>query len=146
MPQTTIQVRVSMMDTDSSGRIHFTAMLRYMDMAEHELMRSLGFPYATTLQNCAFPRVHVSCDLRGAMRYDDQLGIVACVEHVGRSSWTVAFHASHLQTSETTGPESGNHLAEGHITIVAMDLVTERARPLPAELRAALLDEKEPPS
>lgn len=144
MPQTTIQVRVSMMDTDSSGRIHFTAMLRYMDMAEHELMRSLGFPYATTLANCAFPRVHVSCDLRGAMRYDDQLSIVARIERVGRSSWSVALRAFHLQASEMSEPE--NDLAEGRITIVAMDPVTECARPLPAELRATLLAETPPPA
>lgn len=144
MPQTTIQVRVSMMDTDSSGRIHFTAMLRYMDMAEHELMRSLGFPYATTLANCAFPRVHVSCDLRGAMRYDDQLSIVARVERVGRSSWSVVFRAFHCQIDETSEAEAEHDLAEGRITIVAMDPATERARPLPAELRAALLAETSP--
>lgn len=130
-----------MIDTDSSGRIHFTAMLRYMDMAEHELMRSLGFPYATTLHEMAFPRVHVSCDLRGAVRYDDQLSIEARVEQVGRSSWTVALRALPLQAADGSAAESIRLLAEGKLTIVAMDPVTERSRPLPAELRAALSGE-----
>jgi acyl-CoA thioesterase FadM len=112
-----------------------------MDMAEHELMRSLGFPYATTLHEIAFPRVHVSCDLRGAVRYDDQLTIEARVEQVGRSSWTVAFRALPLQVAGEAHSESASLLAEGKLTIVAMDPVTERSRSLPAELRAALSGE-----
>lgn len=138
MPETTIRVRVSMMDTDSSGRIHFTAMLRYMDMAEHELMRSLGFPYALSLREMAFPRVHVSCDLRGAIRYDDQLNIEARVVHVGRSSWSVAFRATPWRAEGDEASEANRVLAEGKIVIVAMDPTTERAHPLPAELREAL--------
>src|SRR5258707_2052970 len=141
MPQTTIQVRVPMMDTDSSGRIHFTAMLRYMDMAEHELVRTLGFPRASTFLDVAFPRVHVSCDLRGSIRYDDQLTIEARIEHVGRSSWTVAFRAAHLRTGTSASAETESSPAEGKMTIVAMDPTTERAIPLPSELRAALSGE-----
>lgn len=137
MPRTSIQIRVPFADVDSSGRIHFTAMLRYMENAEHELVRTIGFPRSTTLLDTAFPRAHVSCDFRGAVRYDDWLTVEARVEHVGHSSWTVAFTARSL-------PEAGNETqegairAEGRMTIVAMDQQTERARPLPDELRAAL--------
>ncbi len=59
MPHTHIQIRVPFADVDKSGRIHFTAMLRYMDIAEHELVRTLGFPRATTFPDTEFPRVHV---------------------------------------------------------------------------------------
>ncbi len=93
MPQTSIQIRVPFHDVDSSGRIHFTAMLRYMEIAEHELRRSIGFPQATSFTDTVFPRVHVACDFRGAIRYDDELTIEARVDRVGRSSWTVVFMA-----------------------------------------------------
>jgi len=133
MPQTTIAIRVPFHDVDSTGRIHFTAMFRYMEIAEHELRRSIGLPQATSFPNIAFPRVHVSCDFRGAIRYDDKLSIEAHVERVGRSSWTVAFIARLIG-------EGASVVAEGQMTMVAMDTATERAIPLPDELRAALAD------
>ena len=48
MAQTSISIRVPFHDVDSTGRIHFTAMFRYMEIAEHELRRSIGFPQATS--------------------------------------------------------------------------------------------------
>jgi acyl-CoA thioester hydrolase len=93
-------------------------------------MRSIGFPYATSLQSLAFPRVHLECDFQGAIRYDDELDVTARVDRVGNSSWTVAF-AAHA-------PNSTQTLATGKMTIVAMDPIAERATALPDELRAAL--------
>ncbi len=130
MPQASIQVRVPFFDVDSTERIHYTAMMRYMEIAEHELMRSLGFPYASAFRDMNFPRVHVSCDYRNAVRYDDVLTIEARVEHVGRSSWTIVFTACLI-------PE-GEVVAEGKMTMVAIDRATERARGLPDELRSVL--------
>ena len=141
MAKVCIQVRVPMADTDGSGRIHFTALLRYMDIAEHELVRALGFPRATTFLQTAFPRVHASCDMRRAIRYDDQLSIEARVEHVGRSSWTVAFTIHYLQEVQAAGPHSETSMATGKLTIVAIDPQTERATPIPDQLRAALSGE-----
>lgn len=138
MPQTTIQVRVPFPDVDSSGRIHFAAMLRYMELAEHELMRSIGFPYARQLADCAFPRVHVACDFQAAVRYDDRLTTTASVAHVGRSSWSVAFVTHALHETEAGELEVGEQVANGEMTIVTMDSRTERARPLPEDLRVAL--------
>ncbi|MBV9232378.1 MAG: acyl-CoA thioesterase [Chloroflexi bacterium] len=138
MPQASIQVRVPFADVDYSGRIHFTAMLRYMDMAEHELVRSMGFARATTLKDIAFPRVHVECDYLSAISYDDELTIEAHVERVGRSSWTVAFTARFTPQAEEEAQKGGEIAARGKLTIVAMDPTTERARPLPDDFRAAL--------
>jgi len=142
MPQASVQVRVPFHDVDSTKRIHFTAMLRYWELAEHELMRSIGFPYAATLEDVAFPRVHVSCDFRRAIGYDDELLITARIEHVSRSSWTVAFTARFAQevNAETQGDRAVAEgvAAEGRMTIVAMDPQTERAISLPEDLRYAL--------
>jgi acyl-CoA thioester hydrolase len=139
MPLTSITIRVPFHDVDSTGRIHFTAMFRYMEIAEHELRRSIGFPEATSFKDIAFPRVHVECDFRGTIRYDDELTVEAQVDHIGRSSWTVAFIARIKQEAgniEQQGESSP--VAEGHMTMVAMDQRTERAIPLPEALRSAL--------
>lgn len=141
MPPKTIAIRVPFHDVDSTGRIHFTAMFRYMEIAEHELRRSIGFPQATSFPDIAFPRVHVSCDFRGAIRYDDELSIEAHVERVGRSSWTVAFIARLIGEEHDERQKEGiSIVAEGHMTMVAMDTATERAISLPDELRSALVD------
>ena len=135
MPQTSIQVRVAFFDVDSTQRIHFTAMFRYMELAEHALMRSIGFPYATTLLDIAFPRVHLACDFHGAIHYDDQLTITARVDHVGRSSWNVTFT---VRSATESLQELAPILAQGNMTMVAMNPETQQARPLPEELHEAL--------
>lgn len=133
MPRATTRIRVPFVDVDSSDRIHYTAAMRYWEIAEHELMRKLDLPYATTLSEFAFPRVHVSADFRGAILFDDLLEVEARVAQVGRSSWSLAFTARHADA----GPDAPT-LAEGRMTIVAMDPITERAIPIPEELRRAL--------
>lgn len=138
MPAATIHVRVPFVDVDSSMRIHFTAMFRYMEVAEHELMRSLGLQYATSLKSYAFPRVHLECDFQGAIRYDDEIDVTARIERVGTSSWTVAFAAYPPGLAYTSDAPT---LATGRMTIVSMDPATERANPLPDELRRALTGE-----
>jgi YbgC/YbaW family acyl-CoA thioester hydrolase len=134
MPSETLRIRVAYADVDSSQRIHYTAMLRYFERAEHELMRAVGLPYATTLVEYAFPRVHVECDFRRAIRYDDLLDVEVSVERVGRSSWTLRFEARQV-------PE-GVVAAEGRIVAVAMDPATGRPIPVPMALRAAFAAER----
>jgi YbgC/YbaW family acyl-CoA thioester hydrolase len=133
MPQATIRIRVQFGDVDSSQRIHFTAMFRYMEVAEHHLMRSIGLPYATALQGQAFPRVHLECDFRSAILYDDELDMTARIAGVGTSSWTVSF------TARNVSREQDSIVAEGRMIIVSMDPATEHAAPLPEELRQKLL-------
>jgi acyl-CoA thioester hydrolase len=133
MPAATIHVRVPFVDVDSTQRIHYTAWLRFMEVAEHHLMRSIGFSYATVLRDQAYPRVHLECDFRGAIQYDDELEVEARIERVGRSSWTLSFEGRRIDASEDTGA-----VATGRMTIVCMDSTTQRARPLPDDLRRAL--------
>ena len=130
-PRETTRIRVAFVDVDSSQRIHYTAMFRWFEVAEHALMRTLVLPYATTLRDYKFPRVHLDCDFRGAVVFDDLLDVEARVDRVGTSSWTVGVVAR-------KAPE-GAVVAEGHMTIVALDYETERPVPLPDALRAALV-------
>jgi YbgC/YbaW family acyl-CoA thioester hydrolase len=143
MPAATIMVRVPFVDVDSSMRIHFTAMFRYMELAEHELMRALGTPYtpSSLFAELAMPRVHLSCDFMGAVAFDDQLEVEARVEKVGTTSWTVAFTARKVAGPNGQAVEREETVAQGRMVIVAMDPATQRATPLPAALRHALTAE-----
>ncbi len=138
MPSVHVVLRVPFSDVDQSKRIHFIAMFRYMEAAEHELMRAIDFPFTRLLQDFEAPRVHVSCDYRAALSYDDWLAVEACIEKVGRSSWTIGFSMRSLPTRESA-VEEGTLVAEGQMIIVLMDRQTQRATPLPDELRQALV-------
>jgi YbgC/YbaW family acyl-CoA thioester hydrolase len=130
MPRSVTRIRVAFVDVDSSQRIHYTAMFRYFELAEHDLMRVLDLPYAHALLGYRFPRVHLDCDFRGAIRFDDLIELEARVVRVGTTSWTIGFAARQVP--------DGSLVADGHMTIVALDARDERPTPLPAELRNAL--------
>ncbi|HEY7984515.1 MAG TPA: thioesterase family protein [Ktedonobacterales bacterium] len=130
MPRSTTRIRVAFVDVDSSHRIHFTAMFRYFELAEHDLMRAIGLPYSQALVEYKFPRAHLDCDFRAAIVFDDLLDVETTVERVGTTSWTVRFTVRQAR--------DGTLAAEGHMVMVALDFASERPIPLPAELRAAL--------
>lgn len=120
----TFSNRVRFADTDGSTRIHYSAMLRYFDAAEHEFLRSIGLKYQDLqAAGVALPRVHVEGTYTGAVYFDDLVAVQVRVEKVGTSSFSLAFSASIGERP----------VANGRITIVALDLATQKARPLPVD-------------
>src|SRR3954451_17649209 len=116
-------IRILFIDTDASGRIHYTAMFRYFEAAEIEFFRSLGM--AHDFAEVGFPRVHVECDYRAAIHYDDVLVIEVSVGRVGGASIELRFRALKGEVEA----------ASGKVIIAAMDRETQRARPLDATMR-----------
>lgn len=121
-------VRVAFVDTDASGRIHFTAMLRYFEAAELEFLRSLGFRYTDSPADIGFPRVHVESDYRAAVGFDDELDIQVRVKRVGTSSYTLEF----------TAVKGDTVISNGSITAVCVSRRTGHAMAMPERLREAL--------
>jgi YbgC/YbaW family acyl-CoA thioester hydrolase len=80
-------------DTDMAGIVHFAQFFRYMEAAEHALLRSLGLSVAVDWegQKIGFPRVAASCDFLRPARFGDELVITVAVSRLGRSSVTYAF-------------------------------------------------------
>lgn len=121
--------RVRFVDTDASGRIHYTSMLRFFEVAEVEFFRALGVGYSEfETETTGYPRVYVDCNYTGAVVDDDLVSIAVTVAHVGKSSFTLGF----------TATVRGGAVAHGKIVIVCMDKATQRSQPLP-EAFAALL-------
>src|SRR5579862_8073458 len=81
--------RILFMDTDASGRIHYTALFRYFEAAEIEFFRAIGILHEHP--GVSFPRVHVECDYRSAIRYDDLLAIEVSVGRIGNTSVQLKF-------------------------------------------------------
>jgi acyl-CoA thioester hydrolase len=120
------RTRIRFVDTDASGRIHYTAMFRHFEAAEIEFMRSLGVTYLET--DFAFPRVHVECDFKLALRLDDLIDIEVCLTRLGASSARYDFKTY-----------KGEELAaSGAIIVACIDRRTECSIPIPQALRRTL--------
>jgi acyl-CoA thioester hydrolase len=87
---------VEFADTDMAGIIHFSAYFHYMESAEHELLRSLGYSVYTEIDGVpvSFPRVAASCEFDAAAKCEDTLDIAVTVRHVGQTSITYGFDFS----------------------------------------------------
>ncbi|HEX4166170.1 MAG TPA: thioesterase family protein [Bryobacteraceae bacterium] len=120
------ETRIRFIDTDASGRIHYTAMFRYFESAEIEFMRALGILYLK--HDFTFPRVHVECDFKLALEHDDPIVITVCLTKLGRSSARLEFLTTKL----------GELAAKGAVVVACMDRKTQRAMPIPPELREKL--------
>lgn len=81
--------RVAFADTDASGRVHFTAILRYVEEAEHEFFASRGMEVISDQHG--WPRVHVDCDYRAPLAFGDQVEVLLVVQVVGKTSVKYTF-------------------------------------------------------
>jgi acyl-CoA thioester hydrolase len=101
---------VEFSDTDMAGIMHFSAYFRYMEAAEHELLRSLGLSVYTEINGepVSFPRVAASCDFHAPARCEDMLEIDVTITRVGTKSVTYKFHFT----------QKGNDVATGSMTSV----------------------------
>ena len=125
----TEKLRVNWVDTDASGRIHYTAALRYFEIAEHGLMRALaGFGGVPGERAFSLPRVHVEADYKLALRYPDEFTCSARVEKIGNTSVAYAFEILNL---------AGELAISGRIVAVATDLAGNKT-PLSPEFRVVL--------
>jgi YbgC/YbaW family acyl-CoA thioester hydrolase len=119
-------VRILFIDTDASGRIHYTALLRYFEAAEIELFREAGA--MEDRGEAAFPRVHVECDYRAAIYFDDEITIELSIGNMGRSSIELLYRAM----------KNGAVAASGKIVIAAMNPRTGRSTEIPLGVREKL--------
>jgi YbgC/YbaW family acyl-CoA thioester hydrolase len=123
--------RVRWSDVDVSGWIRWDAYTRFVELAETELFRVAGFPYATLWETLDIwlPRVQFHLDLRAPARMDEELETAIGVGRVGRSSIRLDF-AVHAP---------GNELrAEGSLTIVALGRKDRKPTAVPEALVRAL--------
>jgi acyl-CoA thioester hydrolase len=115
--------RVAWIDTDASGRIHYSAVFRWIEAAEASLRRRLGI-----LDDWeSYPRRHVEVDYLAALRFEDEIEIRLGPDAVGRTSITWTWQV--IRGEETC--ISGSH------TVVHVD-GSGGSAPLPERVRALL--------
>src|SRR5262245_20730719 len=96
---------VEFSDTDMAGIMHFSAFFRYMEAAEHELLRHLGFSVYTEVDGVpiSFPRVAASCEYHSPAKCEEVLDLEVSVQRVGTKSVTYGFKFTHADRNVATG-------------------------------------------
>lgn len=122
--------RVEFSDTDAAGIMHFSAFFRFMEQAEHDLLRSQGLSVVMSDDvthsgggKLSWPRVHAHCDFRSPAHYEDVLDIEVTLSRLGEKSASYSFRF-------TLG---GRELATGEITSVCCRIVAGQ-RPQSVEI------------
>ncbi|MEO0530231.1 MAG: thioesterase family protein [Planctomycetota bacterium] len=119
---------VEFADTDMAGIMHFSAFFRFMESAEHALIRSLGLSIfglddpAGGDAVISFPRAGAKCDFKHPARCEDELDIDVTVKRIGKSSITYGFEFT----------QDGTEIATGEMTSVCCRLRDgQRPEPIP---------------
>lgn len=131
---------VEFVDTDMAGIMHFSAFFRFMEGAEHALVREVGLSIFSTVEGpegkpieVSFPRVSAHCDYRSPARCEEMLDIEVVVQRLGRTSVTYGFRFL----------DGDRELATGKITCVCCQMHPENP-PKPIELPTDITDRLRP--
>ena len=75
--------RVTWVDTDAAGVVHYSNYFRFFERAEEEFYRHLGFDFTNFRERGLwFPRVEAFCQYKKPARYSDLLVIEVSVEEL----------------------------------------------------------------
>ena len=127
-----IEERVRWGDVDAARIIFYGAYIRFFEIAETELFRSVGLPYGRMFDELDvwLPRAHLECDFRQAAQLDDLLEVSVYVGRVGTKSLRLNF--------EVRRNGEPSIVAEAHFVLVAVRRNTFDSVPVPDELKRHL--------
>jgi acyl-CoA thioester hydrolase len=112
---------VRWLDTDASGRIHYSGVFRWVEIAETELFRKLDLMDGRE----RYPKRALKAEYLQPVAFDDVIDLELTVDRVGRSSLTMSWEAR----------RAGQLVARGVYTSVYVD-ESGRPHPLPDVVRA----------
>lgn len=108
--------RVQFSETDMAGIVHYSNFFRYMEIAEHGFIRSLG--YSVIMDHfdppVGWPRVHAECEYRQPLRFEDEVEIHLLVSEKKSKSLTYVFKFRKLNDGV------GVDVARGTLTVVCV--------------------------
>ena len=127
--------RIEFADTDMAGIVHFANYFRYMEMAEHAFLRSLGLSVHQQAGDHAvgWPRIDAECSFKSAATFEDELEIHLLVRE--KTAKTIGY-AFRIRNGE------GRPVAEGSITVICVrfdpDTKQMAAITIPADIDSAI--------
>ncbi|MBB6447645.1 acyl-CoA thioesterase [Bacillus benzoevorans] len=133
----TKKIRIQFVDTDASGRIHYSAIFRYFEIMDHDFFRRIGYSYKKIITlGLDIPRVHVECNYLGNIEYDDELEVRVSISKIGNSSYTLSFGFYKEDVL----------VAKGSLTNVFVDRESGKSVKIPEFIKTELAKHLEPVS
>ena len=121
---------VEWVDTDASGHQHNSAIMRWVEAAEAELMRTLDLPdYFPSA-----PRVHQEISYRSKLWFGQLITATVEVRKLGRTSLTYAFEVRGHAHPKSTGGTA----AFGTVTVAHVPPGFDKSLPWPGGLVEAI--------
>jgi len=109
-------------ETDAAGHNHFSAAFRWLEEAEHQMWRLIGF---TPERIARIPRVHIDVDYAQRLYFGQEITVRVDIRKVGRTSCTLGL--------DVRAPD-GSSAITGSYVIVHAASTTDGSEPWPAEL------------
>ena len=127
-----IEERVRWGDVDAASIIFYGAYIRFFEIAETELFRTVGLPYGIMFDvlDVWLPRVHLECDFKRAARLDDLLEVCVYVGRIGTKSIRLDFEVYRKGESDV--------VATAHFVLATVQRETFKTIPVPDVLRERL--------
>lgn len=124
--------RVRWADVDLVSIMRFSAFTRLVEVAEQELLRAAGLPYATLFDHPRLwmPRRRLEIDYFAPARLDDELALVTYVSRMGDSSLTMQVDVRHATRQSL--------IAAATMVVVCVTVDEFVKRPLPRSARESL--------
>lgn len=121
---------VEWVDTDASGHQHNSAIMRWVEAAEAQLMRALDLPdYFPSA-----PRVHQEISYRSKLWFGQSITAAVKVQKLGRTSLTYAFEVRGHAHPKSTGGVA----AFGTVTVAHVPPGFDKSLPWPGDLVDAI--------
>jgi acyl-CoA thioester hydrolase len=123
-----IEEHVRWSDIDRAGIIYYGQFLRFFEIAETELFRSVGLPYSEVFDRLDIwlPRVQIHFDFHKPLVLDDLIEVSAYVGRFGTKSLTLRF--------EVTKKGEAESVARGHVVLACVSRSTFKSVTIPAEI------------
>ncbi len=129
MTRFTVKDRVRWSECDPLGIIHYSAYLRFFEIAEHEMFRACGLPFETLRQKGGvwLPRKSLQMEFHSPAEMDEEVLIESWFSRVGTTALTFRFEVYRLSDRA--------HRASGTLTVVCVHKETMAKYPLPEDVR-----------
>ena len=124
MPFTAIRT-ASFSETDASGRVHFTQILKWIEDAEHQFLESAGVPVFTA--EGGWPRVSIKCDYKAPLEFGEEVSVILILSKIGESSLNWEFRI-----------EKAGHNIAAEGSMVTVYVAGSRSSSLPTTIRDLL--------
>ena len=122
-------LRVRWMEADAQGIVYFGSYMDYLEVAQAEYYRNLGFSVYRAAEAGYFDTavVKVEMEFKAPARVDDVLDVWVRLSRIGNTSLTSLFR---LCCESSASP-----VAEGRLINVAYDASKRASKPVPKDVR-----------